>query len=273
LGITLIGLLRNIFIFKLPAWFIPFSNFGDSHRDGEIFAIGLIVAIGIFIRGNKSERNLLPTIILLLVFLLLTGSRTSLIGFFISSLYLIWKLGSIGKSTKFILIFTLAVFVLSAYYIMPAQSKENIIREDSIDTLTGRIPLWYTLVYGINQNALWGTGFGAFWTVERRETIQSLVGWAAPAAHNGFLEVYLNTGLIGLFFVISLLINVWYKSKFLQGDNSIIAKSLLLYIIIQNLTQGSFQYLRIYVEVVFIWLMIFILLRRSNDNFNNNYIL
>jgi O-antigen ligase len=180
---------------------------------------------------------------------------------------------NIGKSTKFILIFTLTVFVLSAYYILPAQSKENIIREDSIDTLTGRIPLWYTLVYGINQNVLWGSGFGAFWTVERRETVQFLVGWPAPAAHNGFLEVYLNTGLIGLFFVIALLINVWYKSKFLQRDNSIIAKSLLLFIIIQNLTQGSFQYLRIYVEVVFIWLMIFILLRRTNDNFNNNYIL
>jgi len=65
-------------------------------------------------------------------------------------------------------------------------------------TLTGRTEIWGHLL-DLSENPIVGTGFESFWLGKRLERL-----WAIPSlnhineAHNGYLELYLNLGWVGL---------------------------------------------------------------------------
>jgi exopolysaccharide production protein ExoQ len=60
------------------------------------------------------------------------------------------------------------------------------------ETLTGRSDIWAILVPYAMQKSLLGYGFGGFWT----DAMRSIV--ASPHAHNGYLDLILNIGVLGL---------------------------------------------------------------------------
>jgi exopolysaccharide production protein ExoQ len=65
-------------------------------------------------------------------------------------------------------------------------------------TLTGRTGIWRTLL-AVDVNPLLGTGYQSFWTGDRLVTVWRSLGVGFfNEAHNGYLETYLNLGLIGL---------------------------------------------------------------------------
>ncbi|OGP81337.1 MAG: hypothetical protein A2Z13_05520 [Deltaproteobacteria bacterium RBG_16_64_85] len=64
------------------------------------------------------------------------------------------------------------------------------------NTLTERVPLWEYLV-GMGTNPIVGAGFESFWTVERLKIVKGLYG--VVSVHNGYLDIYLNLGYIGIF--------------------------------------------------------------------------
>lgn len=72
-------------------------------------------------------------------------------------------------------------------------------------TLTGRTDIWIALIDYIQQRPLLGYGYGAFWADGSgpgdwvRETLQ----WDAPTAHNGWIEVTLALGFLGLVLLVA----------------------------------------------------------------------
>jgi exopolysaccharide production protein ExoQ len=64
-------------------------------------------------------------------------------------------------------------------------------------TLTGRTEIWKNLL-DVPMNPLLGTGFESFWLGERLERLWAIPGMHINEAHNGYLEVYLNLGWIGV---------------------------------------------------------------------------
>ena len=65
-------------------------------------------------------------------------------------------------------------------------------------TFTGRTGLWETLLQE-PINPLIGVGYASFWLGERLERFWAMYPTSPPIeAHNGYLEVYLNLGLIGV---------------------------------------------------------------------------
>lgn len=69
-------------------------------------------------------------------------------------------------------------------------------------TFTGRTGLWET-VLSEPINPVLGTGYGSFWLGERLERFWSMYPTSPPIqAHNGYIEVYLNLGLIGLVLIV-----------------------------------------------------------------------
>jgi exopolysaccharide production protein ExoQ len=62
-------------------------------------------------------------------------------------------------------------------------------------TLTTRTDFWPILL-DMSQNALFGSGFNSFWTGERLEILWPKIH--VIQSHNGYLETYLNGGLIAL---------------------------------------------------------------------------
>jgi exopolysaccharide production protein ExoQ len=79
-------------------------------------------------------------------------------------------------------------------------------------TLTGRTKLWDDL-FAMDINPLVGVGFESFWLGERLEHLWSTHWWQPNEAHNGYLEVYLNLGSIGLLIIVVLLFVVYRKSR------------------------------------------------------------
>ena len=72
-------------------------------------------------------------------------------------------------------------------------------------SLTGRTNIW-SAVLSTHTNPLIGTGYESFWLGPRLRQVWALAG-AVNEAHNGYLEVYLNLGLIGLFLLAVFLIS------------------------------------------------------------------
>jgi exopolysaccharide production protein ExoQ len=64
--------------------------------------------------------------------------------------------------------------------------------------LTGRLPLWHAVRSEIDQRPLVGSGYTAFWTTGDAERYRQTLGWDAPNAHNGFLDMALGLGVVGL---------------------------------------------------------------------------
>ncbi len=73
-------------------------------------------------------------------------------------------------------------------------------------TLTDRTKIWAFLL-SMHTNPLLGTGYESFWLGPRLQWFWQTAGLGAlNEAHNGYLEVYLNLGIIGLFLLCGFLI-------------------------------------------------------------------
>ena len=66
-------------------------------------------------------------------------------------------------------------------------------------TFSGRIPMWLELSDYIAEKPLLGYGFNGFWETEYGQIFRSRWQWEeVPHSHNGFIELILALGLIGL---------------------------------------------------------------------------
>lgn len=64
-------------------------------------------------------------------------------------------------------------------------------------TLHGRTVIW-NQVLGMTANPLLGAGFESFWLGERLKKMWGMYYWHPNQAHNGYLEVFLNLGWVGI---------------------------------------------------------------------------
>jgi len=110
-------------------------------------------------------------------------------------------------------------------------------------TLTGRTNIW-NAVLSAHTNPLVGTGYESFWLGSRLKQVWSLAGFGINEAHNGYLEVYLNLGLIGLFLLVAFLI-ASYRTicRRLDASSSLAPLSLALWTILPlyNVTEAAFK--------------------------------
>jgi O-antigen ligase len=64
-------------------------------------------------------------------------------------------------------------------------------------TLTGRTAIWEHITL-TTVNPLFGAGFFNFWGQSRGKAIMAAMKTGIPSAHNGYLDIYLDGGFIGL---------------------------------------------------------------------------
>lgn len=110
-------------------------------------------------------------------------------------------------------------------------------------TLTDRTILWNDLL-NMPINSLLGTGFESFWLGPRLETLWATRWWHPNEAHNGYLETYLNLGLVGLLLLVAMLIATFRKGRraLLRGfEFGRFRIGLLMAILAYNWTEASFK--------------------------------
>lgn len=120
-------------------------------------------------------------------------------------------------------------------------------------TLTSRVPMWNDLISMVTNPVL-GFGYDSFWLGARQEHIY--MNWGIIGnAHNGYLEMYLNLGLIGVFFIAA-----WYVSglarirHYLQRDYAMAVLRFALFaaVAIHGYTEASFY------GVSLMWVLLFL---------------
>ncbi len=108
--------------------------------------------------------------------------------------------------------------------------------------LTGRTDLW-KLLLSMHTNPLLGTGYESFWLGSRLEWVWHNFA-VVNEAHNGYLEVYLNLGLIGLFLLVIFLIASYRNICRKQVSRDRLASlSLALWTVLlfYNVTEAAFR--------------------------------
>jgi len=196
---------------------------------------------------GKQRRNdlLLAAGFLLMIWWLLSRahSSTSLVSLFVGILIvLVLGLRFVDKRYigTYLIIGTLGLIVAEWAFGIYANAIQ-LLGKDA--TLTDRTLLWHDLLQ-VEINPILGAGFESFWLGDRFREFAASRWWAPNQAHNGYLETYLNLGLVGLFLLIVLLIATFWKGRrelFTNFEFGRFRLGFLLAVIAYNWTEAAFK--------------------------------
>lgn len=148
------------------------------------------------------------------------------------------------KGVLLILLFVIVAALLLFVFFVNFEALLNANNKDI--TLTGRTPLWATLWEFIEQKPWLGYGYGSFFSSLSREgnLVWKVHTWVPVHAHNGYIQMWLQLGIIGL----AALTFGYVKCMFSSLSKYLVSKNLrmlwvflfLLYTVTLNLTEVSF---------------------------------
>jgi len=110
-------------------------------------------------------------------------------------------------------------------------------------TLTGRTAIWDVVLRLAKASPILGTGFESFWMGDRLLTVWD-VEKGIQEAHNGYIEVYLNLGWVGILFLASLIVTGYQHVMNAYKNDRAIGSIKLAYFtmgVIYSLTEAGFR--------------------------------
>jgi exopolysaccharide production protein ExoQ len=113
--------------------------------------------------------------------------------------------------------------------------------------LSGRTEIW-NIVIPMAPNSIGGAGFETFWLGPRVVQIHSMVGGPQMTneAHNGYIEVYLNLGWLGLGLIALILVHGYRRAVSAFRKDSALGALLFAYVstaVIYNVSEAGFRML------------------------------
>lgn len=177
-----------------------------------MMALGTFIFVLLAIERRRKRWICISMAVLCAVLLLLSQSATAIVVCVLMLTLLPFrKLLTMGNRVLIPLLafFSMLVMPFIAWLVGNSNAILRILGRDN--SFTGRIPLWNVVLQEIASRPLFGFGYGAFWATGEADRVRATIGWNAPHAHNGFLEMLLGVGLIGgAFFSIGLLRNLGF---------------------------------------------------------------
>ena len=213
---------------------------------GRMMALGVICSAVIFL-GQRRNRAVVAVMFLLsCALLLLSRSATAVVVSFLMMLILPFRRFLYFRIRPLIGVMSAVLVALTAVGLWALDHSDQLFEAlGKSASLTGRIPLWEYVWKEITQHPIQGYGFGAFWQSWEGERVSDAVNWeaAVPHSHNGFLEMWLGIGAVGLAIVL-----IGFARNFRAGLR--VAKSsrqiypswpllLLIFTVLYNLTESS----------------------------------
>ena len=120
------------------------------------------------------------------------------------------------------------------------------------DTFWGRAELWPEFIGMMNKSPLTGNGYGSFWLGDNMATLWDKYWWHPTEAHNGYVETYLELGLIGLVLLFGILLSSYKKIVNALTTDFALARlriAVLFIALLYNITESAFKGLHL------MWLM------------------
>jgi hypothetical protein len=117
------------------------------------------------------------------------------------------------------------------------------------------LPRWLQLVIWTDLltypiNPVLGAGFESFWLGERLEVLWEKWWWQTNQAHNGYIEIYLKLGLVGLVMLGGWIISGFRNAKYELLQDSGFGRLRIAFwavILVYNYTEATFK------AVSFVW--------------------
>ena len=110
-------------------------------------------------------------------------------------------------------------------------------------TLTGRTDIWQ-LAISLSGNPLIGTGYESFWLGPRLDKIRTIYPNHVNQVHNGYLEIFLNLGWLGVLALAAIIVTGYPKviTAVRRRDiGSHLRLAFFVVAIIYNFTEGAFK--------------------------------
>jgi O-antigen ligase len=220
-----------------------------------LFWRGLGVVMDRHAKYRQRQMITIVTLLGMVVYLLfIVDSKTALACFLMASLLIAITVVRMFRRTGFISLVAGSMFAV-AYAVlflgMGSGALETMGRNSS---LTGRTEVW-NIVMPFVENPWIGAGYENFWIGKRLEKIEILVGAGLNQAHNGYIEIYLNIGLIGLALLAFLMVtgyrNVMRELK-TNPEMGRLKLAFFFMCLVYNFTEASFK-MGSPVWIMFLW--------------------
>lgn len=236
LALVLLGL-ALLFQLALPGLAVMADGawrgaFAHKNVLGQVASFSILILLVGWRHRLLGRALLLPALALALLFLLLSRSATSLLVTLAAggAYLLLGRDGPAPLAKAAILAFACAGLSLAALWLLlePERAVELLGRDL---TLTGRLPLWDLVLARIVERPWLGYGYQALFAVPAfAEYVLATLGWDAPNAHSGYLEVALGLGWIGLALTLLLLAQAGLRgfSALARGETLLGRTALLL---------------------------------------------
>lgn len=236
-------------------WGGPRTSTGVTTDKNTLGAICLCFGLGALWRflttfgdridKSRTRRLIVQGVILSMVLWLfhIANSVTSLSCFTMASILMLVSRMRFTKRTPTVIHFLIAAMVtVTVAILFFGVSPGTLTTLGRNPTLTDRTEVWGHL-FKLVQNPLVGTGFESFWLGSRLETLWSIYWWHPNEAHNGYIEIYLNLGWIGLALLATVLIKAYRTIVKSYRANSPLSSLALTYFLVAltfNFTEAAF---------------------------------
>jgi O-antigen ligase len=225
---------------------------GITNSKNALGVLCLVFGVGAVWRVVRlfQERRLRPLVVhaVMLVMTLFLfwkcNSVTSIACFLMATTLIVWTAVPSLARHRVLLHTVVASFLTLAFVTLFLNlGSDLIVSMGRSATLTGRTELWDNL-RGMNPSQFFGAGFESFWLGPRLARLWSVMAWRPNEAHNGYIEVYLNLGWVGLT-LLAVVITTAYRNalRLLRTDRSE-AGLMLAYIVISvaySFTEAGFR--------------------------------
>ena len=186
-----------------PDKFYRLTHGGEEARLGGYLMnpneLGMLAIVGIascfaeLARGGRKFWQIFMIAVMLYA-LILTGSRSSMIGFMLVVFYFINQ----SNKTKLKLAVYAGVILSIPVIVNTIFIKQGDIGE--VMSMTGRLPFWKALLTeGLPKEPFFGFGY---MRIAYTEAFQSVHTYAGKMTHNTFIQVLMNLGFVGFFVIL-----------------------------------------------------------------------
>jgi O-antigen ligase len=173
------------------------------------------------------------------------GSSTALACFILGTgILLFMRLPFAKRQVKYLGTWSLVIgFLIFLLCIVPGVRQAFVGMFQRDITLTGRTDLWADL---LNEpiNPLLGTGYQSFWLGPKAEHYWEKYSYHPNQAHNGYVETYLNGGIVGVCLLVAMIVFTGSKLKkelLNRSSFGIFCFSFLIVTVFYNWTEAMFN--------------------------------
>lgn len=234
------------------------------------------LVVGVAVVGSALRLRIVPRIVgysmLVLSLALLVLANSTSAHLVVAVMFSVYVLMEIRSKLPFqhIAVFTafsIAIVMFGAMLII-ANIDEIFLLLGRDMTLTGRDEVWHYAGQMIRERIMLGYGYSAFWETESiLSYVAQTLDWQITHAHNGFLQMWLELGLVGVCLMVAFLVVSVWRAAFATLPNHFSALALPFFV---GMIVNDFVETHLFVYKHFGWIIMLILVFLATPGLKNN---